>query len=372
MVTTGARALPGRVLIVGKGAPDRGGIAAYLRFMQGSALQQRWQLRLLNLAHADERQGGRLSVANVRRTLDDTRGVWRASAGRDVVHIHSALAPGVTLVRAGLLALAGRARGARVVVHAHGGRVPLWMTTRRRRAVARVALRPADRLIAVSEGGRAALAATVGRRVVRVDNGVDVHAFMARPSHHEAPLRILYVGLLTPRKGVLDLLDASALLHRRGIPHQLRLVGGTPDEGGTAESEVRAAAEAAGAHVELTGIVEPEAMAEVYGDADVFCLPSWWEAMPLSLLEAMATGLPVVASSVGDIPRIVEHGVSGMLVPANDAGALAEALATLLGDGDARARMGAAARERVRTRFSSERTVAAIDDIYRSLCGAGR
>jgi glycosyltransferase involved in cell wall biosynthesis len=359
------------VLLVGKGAPDRGGIAAYLRFMEASPLQQRWQLRLLNVAHEGEREGGRLSVANVRRTVSDTRGVWRASAGRDVVHIHSALAPGVTLVRAGLFALAARLRGARVVVHAHGGRVPMWMQGARRRLIARVVLRPADALITVSEGGRVALAGTLGRRVVRVDNGVDLPALGAAPTRRATP-RILYVGLLTPRKGVLDLLEASALLHHRGIPHQLRLVGGEPDEGATAEALVRTAAAAAGGHVEVTGAVEPDAMAAVYRDADVFCLPSWWEAMPLAVLEAMAAGLPVVASSVGDVPRIIESGASGVLVPPNDVRALADALAPLLGDAGARQRMGAAARERVRVGFSSARTVAAIDDIYSSLCGTGQ
>jgi glycosyltransferase involved in cell wall biosynthesis len=94
--------------------------------------------------------------------------------------------------------------------------------------------------------------------------------------------------------------------------------------------------------------------------------------MPLAVLEAMAAGLPVVASSVGDVPRIIESGASGVLVPPNDVRALADALAQLLGDAGARQRMGAAARERVRVGFSSERTVAAIDDIYSSLCGTGQ
>src|SRR5438067_1348378 len=75
-----------------------------------------------------------------------------------------------------------------------------------------------------------------------------------------------------------------------------------------------------------------EAMPDVYADADVFCLPSWWEAMPLSILEAMASALPVVASAVGDIPRLVDEGVTGYVVPARDPALLAEALKRVCAD----------------------------------------
>jgi glycosyltransferase involved in cell wall biosynthesis len=356
-----------RVLLVGKGPPDRGGIAAYIRLLLGSDLRKAWDLTFLNVAHDDARQGGRLSGANLRRTLADARAVWRASAGTDVVHIHSALAPGMTLARAGLLATAARARGARVILHAHGGQVQLWLTTAPRRAMARAALASVDTVVAVSEAGRVALASAVGDRVVRVDNGVDLNAHAVRPiARAGAPLRVLYAGLLTPRKGVLDLFQASEMLRSWGVDHELCLVGGTPDEGADAETAIRAAAAAHG--IELLGSVTPEEMPAMYAHADVFCLPSWWEAMPLSLLEAMASGLPVVVTAVGDVPRVVEDGTSGLLVPPRHPASLAAALACVLLDRELRQRLGQAARARVESHYSAAGTIAAVDHIYDSLC----
>jgi glycosyltransferase involved in cell wall biosynthesis len=89
--------------------------------------------------------------------------------------------------------------------------------------------------------------------------------------------------------------------------------------------------------------------------------------MPLSILEAMASGLPVVATRVGDIPRVVEDGVTGILVPPREPEMLAEALATLLADPELRRRMGAAGRRRVEEHFTAARAVARIDELYRQL-----
>jgi glycosyltransferase involved in cell wall biosynthesis len=107
-------------------------------------------------------------------------------------------------------------------------------------------------------------------------------------------------------------------------------------------------------------------MPQVYAGADVFCLPSWWEAMPLSVLEAMAAGLPVVATDVGDVSRLVTPSC-GNVVPARSPRLLADALRPLLQDVEARRRMGAAARDRARSRFSESATADAVGRLYDEL-----
>jgi glycosyltransferase involved in cell wall biosynthesis len=352
-----------RILLVGKGPPARDGIATFLQgLLEG--LGDRFDVRLLNLTRSDPPAGGKLTSANLRRTLRDLRDLWRESGSADVVHIHSALAPLVTMARAGALAAAGRSRGCRVVVHAHGGLVSLWLTTRPRRLLARVALAPTSRVIAVSEGGRSSLARVLGaQRVELIDNWVDPERF-GPPQVHDGPPRILYAGFITPRKGLLDLIQASAHLVRRGVEHELLLAGGTPAEGPDAEREVRTAA---GPHVRFLGSQPHEAMPDLYRMSDVFCLPSWWEAMPLSVMEAMASGLPVVATSVGDIPRLIVDGVNGHLVPPRDPMRLTGALESLLLDPDLRARMGTAGRRRMEESFAPKAALAAIATIYRDL-----
>ena len=357
------------VLMVGKGAPDRGGIPTFLDTLLSGPLAKEHDLRFLNVAHAGTPEGGHVTVGNLRRTVRDAVAVWRQARGCEIVHIHSALAPAVTVLRASLLALAGRARGCAVVVHAHGGNIQFWLTTPLRRLLLRLAMVPAQRVVAVWTAGEQALRQVLPEgRVMLIDNGVPVAGRPEQEGDHEPP-RILYVGLLTPRKGVLDLLAASRLLRDRGIAHETWLLGGTPDEGPAAEAEVRAGLDGS---ARLLGTRAPEEMPAEFAAADVFCLPSWWEAMPLSVLEAMAAGLPVVATDVGDVRRSVADGVTGRVVPVQSPEALADALEPLLTDPDLRRRMGKAGRERVVEMFSSEVTAASVSALYDQLAPAGR
>jgi glycosyltransferase involved in cell wall biosynthesis len=255
-----------------------------------------------------------------------------------------------------------------VVVHAHGGRVPVWLTSPLRRSIARLSLLPAERVLAVSRESFAALERALGpERVAFVHNGVDQSAFGPTNGCHGPP-RVLYVGLLTPRKGILDLFAASEMLRERNVPHELWLVGGAPDEGPAAEAEVR---RAAGPGVRFLGARPHETMPGVYGQADVFCLPSWREAAPLSVLEAMAAGLPVVASAVGDVPSMVEDQITGLLVPPRAPERLADALELLLADPARRRAMGTAGRSRVASSFTIESTLASLEAVYVDLESAG-
>jgi glycosyltransferase involved in cell wall biosynthesis len=358
-----------RILLVGKGAPDRGGIPSFLEDLRLGDLSRHHRVDFLNVAHQGTPEGGKASLTNVFRTVRDMARVWRSAPGHDVVHINSALAPGVTVLRAGALALAARARGCAVLVHAHGGNIETWLTTRRARTVMRLAMSPAHAVAAVWTAGHRALAQTLGaNRVVLVDNGVDPDRFgERRPSG--GPTRVLYVGLLTPRKGVLDLIEASRLLREEGYPHELLLLGGTPDEGPAAAEPVLAAARG---QAELLGTRLPEEMPDAYAGADIFCLPSWWEAMPLSVLEAMAAGLPVVATDVGDVSRVVQDTTTGFVVPTQAPHEIASALRKLLDDPDLRARLGAAGRQRVQEHFSSAVTAARLSELYAELESARR
>ena len=360
-----------KVLLVGKGQPDRGGIPTFLETLLGSRLAEEHELQFLNVAHSDLPQGGRATLANVRRTCRDAVAVWRAARGQDVVHIHSALSPTVTVLRAAVLALVGRARGCAVVVHAHGGNIRFWLTTPWRRVVLRLAMRPVNRVVAVWTAGLDLLRTVLPHdQVALIDNGVplDVGSADRSGAWHEPP-RILFVGLLTPRKGVLDLLTASRLLRERGVAHELWLLGGTPDEGPAAEAEVRAGLDES---VRLLGTRPREEMPAAFAAADVLCLPSWWEAMPLSILEAMAAGLPVVATDVGDVARAVVDGVTGYVVPPQSPGELAAALEKLLLDPHLLQRMGAAGRARATEMFSADVTADAVSSLYAELSGAAR
>ncbi len=358
-----------RVLLVGKGAPDRGGIPSFLNDLRSGELSRLHEITFLNVAHDGTPQGGEPSLGNVRRTIRDAVALWRSARGQDVVHINSALAPAVTVLRAGVLALAARLAGCAVVVHAHGGNIETWLTTWRSRLVMRVAMMPAHGVAACWTAGHRALAGVLGEdRVWLIDNGVDASRFTDPQPAHEPP-RILYVGLLTPRKGVLDLILASRMLSQEGVEHELWLLGGIPDEGPAAAEPVH---DAARGHATLLGTRLPEEMPAAYESADIFCLPSWWEAMPLSVLEAMAAGLPVVATDVGDVERVVDEGRTGYVVAKQTPDQLAGALRKLLVDPALCRRMGQAGRRRAEEHFSSVVTARAVSDLYAAVLGNRR
>lgn len=357
------------ILLVGKGAPERGGIPTFLDMLQRSALAGRHELRFLNLTHGDAPEGGRLSWGNVRRTVSDCRSVSRTAKQADIVHLHSALAPLVTLLRASLLAVAGRLRGARVVLHVHGGRFESATAGRMGDRALRLLLAPANQVIAVSPEGEARLVRILGRRrVTLILNGIETEAFGPVTARTGLP-RILYVGLLTPRKGVVDLMTASDLLLERGVEHELLLVGGTPDEGSGAEQQVR---RSVGSAARFLGPRPHDELPALYAQADLFCLASWWEATPLTVLEAMASGLPVVATDVGGIPQLVTQDETGLLVPPRTPSSLADALEQLLGDRAVRTAMGQEGRRRARTRFDMSRVADEIDWVYDASGGARR
>lgn len=359
-----------RVVVVGRGEPERGGIPSYLAMMVREQEHLGYPVVLVNLSPPDGADGGATSWANARRTVLDAVRVLRVARRGDIVHVHSALAPTVTAVRAGLLLLAARVRGARAALHAHGGRLVQEPPKGTRRRVTAASIRLADLVVPVADvvcAGLVELGVPPSRmRLIR--NGVDLAVFAQDDSSRlvrHGPPRLLYVGGLSVRKGVLDLAEASAALFERNVPHELWLAGGVPDDGDAAYGEVVLALPPT---AKLLGALPPENMPAIYAQCDVFCLPSWWEAMPLTVLEAQAAGLPVVASAVGDVPRLVEDGKTGRLVPARDVAALTDALAQLLSDATCREEMGREAREHVR-QFDQHATIRSLTRLFDELRG---
>ena len=178
--------------------------------------------------------------------------------------------------------------------------------------------------------------------------------------------RVLFLGRIEAGKGVYELLAAGAALAQR-FP-ALRLVfGGEGDRQGV---QWRAAELGIAERVELPGWIDAQARGAELARASVFCLPSHAEGLPMALLEAMAARKAVVASSVGGVPEALRDGDNGMLVPPRDAGALAAALATVLGDAALRARLGSRARATIEQHYSTEVMCGKLSAIYRELAGA--
>ncbi len=179
---------------------------------------------------------------------------------------------------------------------------------------------------------------------------------------------ILYVGHFGPRKGLPVILEAMSLVLRR-IPNALLLaVGGVPKWLGSGNSwkdlEEAIRSKGIGASVRLLGQIQHNVLPSFYSLADVFVMPSYYEAFPKVVLEAMACEAPVVATRTGGIPEIVDEGVNGLLFEPGNATDLADKIIDLLKDSTSAQKMGVEGRRRVMASFTWEQTAKNILKAY--------
>lgn len=195
-------------------------------------------------------------------------------------------------------------------------------------------------------------------KIAVIPNGLDADAFSARPPRHRLR-RVITVANLRPEKGHDLLIDAAAHVLRRFPDAQFDVVGGGPEL-----NALVARADDAGVLHAFTFLGHRDDVPARLEEADIFVLPSRSEAFPNAVLEAMAAGRPVVASSVGGIRELIDHEHTGLLVPPDDSRALAERIGRLMADAPFAARLGASARARARARYSFERMVESFEQMY--------
>jgi glycosyltransferase involved in cell wall biosynthesis len=185
--------------------------------------------------------------------------------------------------------------------------------------------------------------------------GVDPRLFSPQPQKAAPEIfEILCVGRLIPAKGQHLLIDAVQRLTRQGRRVRLRLVGDGPDESSLREQA---------AHIQISdgvvfeGAVNQDHIRTHYAAADLFCLPSFAEGLPVVLMEAMAMGIPCIATHITGIPELIRNGIDGLLVAPSDLEALVEALEKMMDDAALRQRCAASGRARILEHYDLQRNV---------------
>jgi glycosyltransferase involved in cell wall biosynthesis len=198
--------------------------------------------------------------------------------------------------------------------------------------------------------------------------GVDPAAFTApeREPDPSRPIRILNVGRLVPVKGQAVLLEALSRLIRRGVDADLVIIGDGPDRPAL-EAVVRRLG--LQDRVTLAGAIGQDEIRDFYRAADIFCMSSFAEGLPVVLMEAMAMELAVVSTQIMGIPELVEHEANGLLLLPADPAGLADALERLVTDRDLRHELARRGREKVVRDFDSASSARQLAELYRTMPG---
>ena len=344
-----------RLIMLGTAFETRGGIAAAINAYRAQGLFERWPIDYV-ATHCD---GGA-----VRKLLTAIKALLRvilllARHRRVVMHVHSA--SHASFWRKSIFMAIAMAAKCPVIFHLHGGGFERFYEAQCGNAGRRIIRLVLDRttcVIVLSERWRAWITrVTENQRIVCIPNSVA--AIEERPGSKRENL-VMFLGRLERSKGIFDLLDTISGL--RGPVPDVRLVcAGEGNLESAARYARRLGIEDA---VRFTGWIGPTEKQSLMRRAAVLVLPSYAEGLPMSLLEAMASGLPVVATAVGGIPDVVTDGVDGLLFTPGDTATLQRLLRRLMHEPKLGMRIAMAARETVRLRFSTDRVVAQLEEIY--------
>ena len=354
------------ILLVGPLPPPYGGQSVLVNDILGSMVAKRYPIIPFDVAHYHPHLAGRLSLS-IYFTFRLIYQLLMCPSIR-VLHVHTSA--GIAFFEKSLFVLIGRLFSKRVLLHVHGGRFrEFWESAGTvKRCLIRGLINCNHALIVLSPGMREYFLKTIASQTVLylLPNAVKVEA-PAEVLPIDGKIIFLYVGHLKAEKGLLDLCEAfHSLPNALAARCELRImgVGDTPQN----EKLVREAFLSAKLpNVVFLGLKVGSEKWSDFIASDVFLLPSYSEDLPLTLLEAMAVGLPVIVTSVGAIPEVVKEGENGFLIPPGSPDILAEKIISMVDNPEMRKAFGTANRIKIEREHSFAKYEQELAVIYETL-----
>ncbi len=356
------------VLLLGPHLAAVSGVSTHLNLLMESSLGEDFELVHFQVGSEGRDEG---AISRLARLALSPFALFATILFRQValVHINTSLNTRAYWRDLAYLFIAKLLR-ARVVYQVHGGKLPhdfcagKAMLTR----FLRWTLRLPDLVLVLAQVELDAYRIFVPEQnLVRLPNGIDTRPYARVPTvrtRAEYPLRLVYIGRLDRDKGLYEALQGLRLACELGVDARLIVAGRGPEEG-----RLRRYAQALGiaARAAFIGPVFGDEKVKILATADLMILPSYAEGLPYALLEAMAAGIPVIATPVGAIPDVVTSNTHGLLVPPRDGRAIAQALVKLNGDREQLSWMSRACRRRIQAAYSIDRLAAELSMHYAAL-----
>lgn len=348
---------PGQIIMVATSLQTMGGISAVTSVYRDAGLFRRWGISYV-ASHVD---GSALAKAwQAMSAL--MRYLRLISCSRvKLVHVHSASR--ASFWRKSLFVVIARLFRVPCLFHLHGGEFLRFFYDdcgNLGRRYIRHILTSAAEILVLSDSWKKSMSSIVpDARISVLPNPVIGPGKRLNPER-DAQYDILMLGGLTEAKGFFVLLDAVARLTDRFPDIRVGCAG----DGNLDAATQRIQALNLSGHIDILGWVDKPTRDTLLTSSSLLVLPSFAEGLPMSILEAMAAGLPVVATSVGGIPDAIESGVHGLLVGPGDTDALTDALVALLADPDLRQRVGEAGRVKFLREFSVDVVIPRLEEIY--------
>jgi glycosyltransferase involved in cell wall biosynthesis len=286
-----------------------------------------------------------------------------------LLHLHTS--QGIAWIKDTIVVLIGKLFHVHIVLHMHGGNFDAihMRSNRHLRRYTNWVISLADIVISVSEEWKERFKKLFPKaHIFSLINCIDVLSFHEYKSNiNNRAISLVFIGRIGPLKGAFDLIEACNILQKDGFHFHAILVG--PEERYSdfqiAHQLIRKLGLAA--TCEVTGVISREEVTQLLQKVDIFVLPSYYEGMPMVVLEALSAGLPVIATSVGGIPEVVRDNYNGLLVKPGDIEAISKALETLLVNPELRTEMGQRSRKIAEQEFAVSSYVAKLMSLYSQL-----
>lgn len=347
-----------KVLMIGTSTIAKGGMATVINQLLSSSLKDHFDIKYI-ATHCD---GSQADKAGKAISAFFAYLLYLIKARPEIIHIHSASR--ASFYRKSFFIIVAKLLANKVIFHLHGGEFMEFYTnesSRLRRNIIKTILIKTDLVIALSNSWEKRLHSILPTLPIKVlPNAITIPDSISISSH-KVPV-IIFIGRVEQKKGFPDLMAAAEILKSRKVNFNCIICG----DGDIKYWKDQCAAKNLSNEFDFKGWVTNSLKHDLLCESDIFVLPSYNEGMPMSVLEAMAYGIPVIATTVGGIPEIINNGVNGFLIHIGDIIALADKLEILLLNKDFAKQIGQAGRQTVQQKFDLNKSIEKLIKIYLS------